>query len=400
MKPWLAIVGIGEDGVDGLAASTRALVDSAEILAGGTRHLSHISRAHPAQRLAWTTPFDRSVAALRETEGRRVVVLASGDPMHYGVGATLARELPEAIAAVIPAPSAFSLAAARLRWPLHEVDCLSLHGRPAETLYLHVSPGARLLILSADADTPARVAGMLTARGYGPSRISVFERMGGAQEARRDALAHQWGDGPVASLNTIAVECVAGPGAARLARIPGLPDDAFEHDGMITKREIRAVTLAALAPQPGQLLWDIGAGSGSVAVEWMRAGGRAIAVEHDRDRAAMAARNALTLGVPQLDVVVESAPAALAGLEAPDAVFVGGGITTAGVFDRCWNALVPGGRLVANAVTIEGESALAALRREHGGDLVRLAVSRLSPVGTRHGWRPSMTVTQWSVDKR
>ncbi|UCH72943.1 MAG: precorrin-6y C5,15-methyltransferase (decarboxylating) subunit CbiE [Rhodospirillales bacterium] len=395
MSGWINIVGIGEDGLDGLSAAARALVDTAEVLAGGARHLAMIPDNHAAERLVWRPRFLDSLKDLTTHRGRRVTVLASGDPMHYGVGATLARELPEMIAAVLPAPGAFSLAAARLRWPLQEVTCLSLHGRSAETFYLHVVPGARLLILSEDGHTPAQVAALLTSRGFGASRLTVLEHMAGPRESSHDGLAREWGDGPAADLNTIAVTCIASPGAAVMPRVPGLPDDAFEHDGKMTKREVRAATLAALAPFPGQLLWDVGAGCGSVGIEWMRAGGRAIGVESDADRAAMAARNAAALGVPGLEIVIGAAPEALSGLAAPDAVFVGGGLAAHGVFEACWDALDSGGRLVANTVTIEGERRLADLHRAHGGDVVRIAISRLAPVGALHGWKPMMPITQW-----
>jgi len=397
---WIDIVGIGEDGLEGLGPAARTLVDSAEVLVGGERHLEMVPKDHPAERLRWSKPFDESYAAIEHHAGRRVVVLTSGDPMHYGAGAVLSRRMPDALGTIVPGPGAFSLAAARMRWPLQDVACLSLHGKPAERLYLHLHPGARLLILSDNGDTPARVAGMLTARGYGDSRMTVLEHMGGTREARRDALVREWGDGPVAALNTVALECVAIPGAAAFSRLAGLPDDAFEHDGMMTKREVRAATLATLAPLPGQLLWDVGAGCGSVGVEWMRAGGVAIGIEDNPDRAALAARNALTLGVPELRLVQGRAPAAFHGLPAPDTVFIGGGIGTPGLFEACWDALKPGGRLVANTVTVEGEAALAALRADHGGDMTRISVSRASPLGELTGWRPQMSVTQWATVKK
>lgn len=399
MSGWIDIVGIGEDGLAGLGPAARALVDAAEVLVGGDRHLEMVPDGHPAERVRWGKPFDDSYAAIERHAGRRVVVLTTGDPMYYGAGAVLSRRMPEALRSVVPAPGAFSLAAARMRWPLQDVACLSLHGKPAERLYLHLYPGARLLILSDSGNTPAQVAGMLTARGYGGSRVTALEHMGGQREARREALAREWGDGPVAALNTVAVECVAAPGAPALSRLAGLPDDAFEHDGKMTKREIRAATLAALAPLPGQLLWDVGVGCGSVAIEWMRAGGRAVGIEDNPARAAMAARNALSLGVPELRLVQGKAPAALDGLDAPDAVFVGGGIGTPGLFEACWEALPPGGRFVANTVTIEGEAALAGFHADHGGEMTRLAVSRLSPVARLHGWKPLMQVTQWSVTR-
>jgi precorrin-6Y C5,15-methyltransferase (decarboxylating) len=399
MNGWLNIVGIGEDGLEALSPAARALIDMAEVLVGGARHLSMIATDHPAERLTWCKPFEESFTAIEGHAGRRVTVLTTGDPMHFGVGAVLSRRMKDAIAIVIPAPSAFSLAAARMRWPLQEVACLSVHGRPSEALYPHIYPGARLLILTNGGDTPAQIAGMLAARGFGDSRVTALEHMGGPREARHEALAKDWGDGPVAKLNTVAVDCIAAPGARVLSRVAGLPDDAFENDGQMTKREIRAATLAALAPLPGQLLWDVGAGCGSVAIEWMRAGSRAIGIENNPDRMAMAARNATLLGVPTLELIAGEAPAALEGLEAPDAIFVGGGIGTVGLFEACWAALKPGGKLVANTVTIEGESALSRLHSEHGGEMVRLAVSRLSPVGRLHGWKPMMSVTQWQAFK-
>jgi precorrin-6Y C5,15-methyltransferase (decarboxylating) len=399
MNGWLNIVGIGEDGLDGISPAARALIDTAEILVGGERHLAMIPADHPAERLHWGKPFDDSFAAIEAHAGKRVTVLTTGDPMYYGAGAVLSRRMKDAIAVVIPAPSAFSLAASRMRWPLQDVACLTVHGRAAEALYPHIYPGARLLILSNDGNTPAQIAGMLAAQGYGDSIVVALEHMDGPREARHEAQAKDWGDGPVADLNTVAVECLAAPGARVLSRVAGLPDDAFEHDGQMTKREVRAATLAALAPLPGQLLWDVGAGCGSVAIEWMRAGGRAIGIENNPDRMAMAARNAALLGVPELALIAGKAPAALDGLEAPDAVFIGGGTGTDGLFDSCWAALRPGGKMVANTVTIEGETALAKFQHEHGGEMVRLTVSRLSPVGNLHGWKPLMTVTQWQATK-
>jgi precorrin-6Y C5,15-methyltransferase (decarboxylating) len=399
MTGWLNIVGIGEDGLEGLSPTARTLVESAEVLVGGERHLAMVPSGHPAERVRWGKPFEESYTAIEARAGKRVTVMTTGDPMWYGAGAVLSRRMKEAIAAVVPAPGAYSLAAARMRWPLQDVACLTVHGRAAEVLYLHLYPGARLLILSNDGNTPAQVAGMLTARGFGDSRMVALEHMGGAREVRHEALAKEWGDGPVAALNTLAVECAAAPGAKVWSRVPGLPDDAFEHDGMMTKREVRAATLAALAPLPRQLLWDVGAGCGSVAIEWMRAGGRAIGIENNPDRLALAARNAAMLGVPDLKLVDGEAPAALNGLPAPDAVFVGGGIGQPGLIDACWSALKPGGRIVANTISVEGETALAGLQQEHGGEMVRLAVSRLSPVGRLHGWRPLMQVTQWQAFK-
>ncbi len=401
MTPWLAIVGLGEDGLPGLAPAARALLDNAEVLIGGTRHLDMVPD-DGRERLTWPSPLGAIVEEIARRRGQRVCVLATGDPMHYGIGVTLAKAVPMDEMVIIPAPSAFSLACARLGWTLSEVEPLTLHGRPLALLHPAIQPGARLLLLSNDAATPDQVAELLRARGYGPSRMVVLEHMGGAKERRLDATAEAWQPGRVADFNTIAVDCLAGPDAALLPRTPGLPDEAFRHDGQMTKREVRAVTLSALQPVPGQLLWDLGAGSGSIAIEWMRSHPRcrAIAVERYADRIALIAGNAAALGTPGLEIVEGEAPGALDGLEAPDAAFIGGGLRADGNFETCWDRLKPGGRLVANAVTVEGEQALARWRAELGGELIRIAVSRAGAIGPYTGWRPLMPVTQLRAVKR
>jgi precorrin-6Y C5,15-methyltransferase (decarboxylating) len=274
-----------------------------------------------------------------------------------------------------------------------------LHGRPLDLLALHLAPGSRVLALSEDRHTPRAVADYLTGRGWGPSRLVVLEHMGGAGERRHDGTAAAWPHAPGADLNTLAIECAAGPKAQVLPRAPGLPDHAFVHDGQLTKREVRAATLAALAPLPGQTLWDVGAGCGSIAIEWLRAvpTARAFAIERDAARRDFIARNAAALGVPQIEIVAGEAPQALAGLPPPDAVFVGGGLSLPGLIDTCRTALNPQGRLVANAITVEGEAQLLALHAGHGGQLTRIAVSRAEPVGPFQGWRPLMPVTQWTL---
>ncbi len=400
MTPWLSVIGIGEDGLAGLSAAARALIDAALLLVGGERHLALVPDAE-AERLAWRQPLADTVAEILRRRGSPVVVLASGDPLCYGVAATLARHVAAAEMAVLPQPSAFSLAAARLLWPLEDCVSLSLHGRPVEALRLHLVPGARILALTTDGDAPVQLAKLLSDAGWGPSAMTVFAHMGGERERRIDATAETWPLGRIAALNTLAIECRPGPTARPLSRLPGLPDDAFEHDGQITKRETRAATLAVLAPLPGELLWDVGAGCGSVAIEWLRAGrsSRAIAVERDAMRCAIIARNAAALGVPGLRVVHGQAPAALAELPAPDAVFLGGGVGEARLWEALWSALKPGGRLVANAVTLEGEAQLLRWQAQAGGELVRIAVSRVEPVGSRRGWRPLRPVTQLALAK-
>lgn len=395
---WLTIVGIGEDGLAGLSPATRAVIERAEVLVGGERHLA-MSPASSAERLAWATPLAATVPQIEARRGRRVVVLASGDPMWFGIGATLTSHFTPADMTVLPHAGAFSLAAARLGWPLAEATTVSLHGRALEALALHLAPGARILALSWNRDTPAAAAAYLAAAGWGPSELTVLEHLGGERERRCAGTAAAWAHPPGADLNTVAIVCRPGPQAVILPRTPGLPDDAFVHDGQLTKREVRAATVAALAPLPGQILWDVGAGCGSIGIEWMRAGNgaAAIAIERDPARRDYIARNAASLGVPGLQIVAGDAPAALAGLAAPDAVFIGGGLSTPRLVETCLAALKPGGRLVANVVTLEGEAALVALHGKHGGDLTRLAISRAAPVGPFQGWRSLMPVTQWAL---
>jgi precorrin-6Y C5,15-methyltransferase (decarboxylating) len=400
MTAWLTIIGIGDDGPAGLAPATRALIDTAEVVVGGTRHLAMVPDS-AAERLSWRQPFADSIAAIAARRGRRVVVLASGDPMWYGAGAILARHFPPDEITALPHPGAFSLAAARLGWAVADCATVSLHARPLDTLRLHLAEGRRILILSEDGGTPRAVARLLTEIGWGPSRLTVLEHLGGAVEHFTGAAAQDWGDRQAADLNTIALECQGALGVRGLPRLAGLPDDSFEHDGQLTKRQIRAATLAALAPLWGETLWDVGAGCGSVAIEWLRAGENvsAVAIERDPERVAMIARNAAALGVPDLHIVNGDAPQALAGLAAPDAIFVGGGIAEPDLLPALWQALRPGGRLVANVISVEGERAALDGQARHGGSLTRLTVSRAESLGSRHVWRPLIAVTQWTAVK-
>ena len=400
MTRWLSIVGLGEDGLDGLSPLGRHLVDSAGVLVGGERHLGMLPD-DGRERLTWTRPLMDLVDRIVARRQRGVCILATGDPMWFGIGVTFAKRVPAEEMTILPAPSAFALASARLGWSLSEVECLTLHGRPMALLLPALYPGARVLALSDGGRTPREVAALLTERGFGDSRLTVLSHMGGERETRDAAMARNWTLDDVPAFNTLAIECVAQSGATVLPRAPGLPDDAFEHDGQMTKREVRAITLSRLGPLPGQCLWDVGAGCGSVAIEWLRAAGRsqAVAVERDEGRRAMMAANAAALGVPDLAIVAGAAPDALADLPRPDAVFVGGGASQPGVMERCWRALEPGGRLVANAVTLEGEAALLRWHGDVGGDLTRLQISRADPVGGLTGWRPAMPVTQWAVTR-
>ncbi len=397
MAAWLAVIGIGEDGWSGLSEAAKALVTGAELIVGGKRHLALIPPGQ-GERLIWKSPLADTLPAIAARRGKRVAVLASGDPLCYGVGALLARNFATDEMIVLPRPSAFSLAAARLHWPIEDCVTLSLHGHPLDRLRLHLAPGARILALTGDGAAPAQIATLLAASGWGGSTITVLEHLDGPDERQLSATAADWKEPHCAELNLVAIECRAGAAVKPLSRRAGLSDDAFRHDGQITKRTVRAATLAMLAPLPGELLWDISAGCGSIAIEWLRADDRmtAIAIERDDARAAMIAENAATLGVPDLAILRGSAPEALAGLPPPDAIFIGGGVSDAAIWDAAWRALKPGGRLVANAVTVKGEAELMRRHAAHGGDLQRIAVSQAEGEGF---WRPAMTVTQLALRK-
>ncbi|UQA94383.1 precorrin-6Y C5,15-methyltransferase (decarboxylating) subunit CbiT [Streptomyces halobius] len=430
----LTVVGIGADGWGGLPAASQQALREAEVLIGGPRQLALLPGECGGERIPWPSPLRPAVPGLLAAHaGRRICVLASGDPLFYGIGRTLTEvlgggaptgEVPAGEAAaygtersqgaersegaasgaslrVLPHPSSVSYACARLGWPVEDTEVITLVGRPAESLAAALHDGRRLLVLSTGAGTPAEVAALLRAHGFGPTRMRVLEQLGGERESTAEGTAADWARPPGDPLNVIALDCAREPGALRLSAVPGLPDAAYEHDGQLTKRHVRAATLAALAPAPGELLWDVGGGSGSIAIEWLRAhrSCRAITVERDPVRAERIGRNARSLGVPSLRVVHGPAPAALDGLPTPDAVFIGGGLTAPGLLAACWEALPPGGRIVANTVTLESEALLTDWYRRHGGELVRLAVAHAVPVGGFTGWRQAMPVTQWAAVK-
>jgi precorrin-6Y C5,15-methyltransferase (decarboxylating) len=400
-RRWLSIVGIGEDGLAGLTPLARSLVESAELVVGGPRHLALAEKLIRGETLAWPSPLDGAFPEILRRRGRAVAVLATGDPFNFGVGKQLAGLVSADEILCVPQPSAFSLAASRMGWALQDVACVTLHGRALEGIIRYLQPGARILALSWDGSTPQKLAALLQSRGFGGSTVTVLESMGGARERIRRQVAGAFNLAGVDPLNTLAIEAVAGSESRIMGLAPGLDDDLFENDGQLTKREVRALTLSSLAPRRGELLWDIGLGAGSVAIEWLLcdASLSAIGIEERTERAARAVRNALALGAPDLNVVTGRAPDVLTGLPAPDAVFIGGGLTDAGVFDAAWAALKPDGRLVANAVTLESEARLADLFARHGGELTRIALSRADAVGGMHGWRPAMPVTHWRVRK-
>jgi len=398
MSAWLHIVGIGEDGIHGLSPVTRAVVEAAEVIVGSPRHQDLTSVN--AERIVWPSPFDALIEVLKSNSGKRVVVLATGDPLWYSVGARIGREINPSEITYHPQIGAFQLAAARMGWSMADLETLTVHGRPVEQMIAFIQPNQRLLILTTGAETPVQIAGFLTERGFGQSKMTVLAAMGGKNEMRFDGSAFNWNQ-EVPPFNTLAIECIAAADAAMLPRVPGLTDDLFQGDGTMTKQEVRATSVAKLMPMRGALLWDVGCGCGSVAVEWMRTAryARAIGIEPRADRRTFAANNALALGVPKLELIDGTVPDALDGLEAPDAIFIGGGLSIE-TFETCWSALRPLGRLVVNAVTLESEAVLLILYPKYGGDLVRIQVSRADTIGRVNGWRPSMPVTQWSLIKR
>ena len=399
MSPWLTVIGIGEDGFKGLGRNARHALLRASRIIGGQRQLDLLPLCIRGERQLWPSPF--SLEPVLARRGEPVCVLASGDPMFYGVGASLARQVPAEELLVLPAPSSVSLAAARLGWPLQDVMTLSVVARPLAALNAHLASGVRLLVLSNDGQSPAAIAALLVEAGFGPSRLSVFEHLGGAHEQRLDGVAHDWPHASVADLNLVAIDCLADANTPRLSRLAGLPDAAFKHDGQLTKRDVRAMTLARLAPLPGELLWDVGAGSGSIGIEWMRAhpSCRALAIEADAGRQTLIEHNRDALGVPGLQLVRGTAPAALGGLETPDAIFIGGGVTRDGMLETCWQHLRPGGRLVANAVTLQSEMTLMAWRAQHGGELTRIHVAQAQPLGEFDTWRQALPITLLDVIK-
>ncbi len=401
-KRWLTVIGIGEDGLDSLPASSVDLIRNAEILVGGSRHLAKVAD-YGAERMDWGKGFFNAVEELDAYKQKNVVVLASGDPMNFGAGSTLRKRFAAEEMTVIPAPGAFSLAASRMGWSLPDVQQVTVHGRPLDVINLYLAPNTKLLILSRDGTTPGDLARLLVDKGFGESVLHVFEHMGGELENHIKGTAADWAPGQTVDLNTIALECVAGPDAVYWSRLAGLPEAAFEHDGKITKREVRAATLALLAPMPGEVLWDVGAGSGAVGIEWLRSDPslKAIAIETDAEKCQVISRNAANLGVPRLQVLQGNAEAKMAEVEdAPDAIFVGGGVSDRGLMNACWDRLRTGGRLVANGVTVEAHISLMEFQKTHGGDLTRISVARSGAVGSMTALRPLMDVLQVKAQKQ
>ena len=398
-QKWLAIIGIGEDGLSGLSSIARSLIDTAEILVGGDRHLDMLP-ADVRSRLVWAFPIESTIQQIISCRGKSVCVLASGDPLWFGIGTTLLKKIPMEEVVIIPSPSTFSLICARLGWSLNEVETLSLCGRPASLLHTYIYPNAKLLILSSGEKTPEVVANILCDRNFSNSKITVLEHLDGEKERITSNIASQYQHFPeFANLNAIAVECIPNPDAKILSRIVGLSDDVYHHDGQLTKCEVRAITLSALAPNAGELLWDVGAGCGSIAIEWMRSHPRCQAIAIEKSRTHFISENAIALGTPNLKIIEGKAPEILQGLPTPDAIFIGGGATVPYLFETCWENLRSHGRLVANIVTLEGEQKLFQWQQKYGGTLTQISISRAEAIGAFLGWKPMRPVTQWQVIK-
>ncbi|MGB0576936.1 MAG: precorrin-6y C5,15-methyltransferase (decarboxylating) subunit CbiE [Alphaproteobacteria bacterium] len=398
--PWLSIIGIGDSGLDSMTPIARSALESADIIFGGERHLKFLGD-DSRDLQSWSSPFADSIERVLSYRGKPVAVLATGNPLWHGAGSTLSKTIPIEEMSIYPSPSAYSLAAAQIGWAIENTICLTVHGRKLETIIPSITPNAQLFILCHNGDTPSEAASLLKDRGFGDSEMTALSHLGGTEEAICKNTASEWNVRDLPNLTTLAIRCIAGLKAKILPTTPGLPDDVFEHDGKLTKQEIRAATLAALSPLPGQHLWDVGAGCGSIAIEWCRAADRATAsaVETHADRLNSIRTNAMALGVPSLEIIEGRAPDALHPLPKPDAIFIGGGLSTGGVVETCWEALSCHGRLVANAVTIEGETRLIQAQVSYGGELVRFAISRTQTVGSFQGWRPMMPVTQWRITK-
>jgi precorrin-6Y C5,15-methyltransferase (decarboxylating) len=399
MTAWLHIIGIGEDGLDGLTANARACIASADYIVGGKRHHGLIG-ACAAKQINWPSPFDALTSELQALRGKNVVVLATGDPLWFSVGNRIAASFDLDEVRFYPHVSAFQLASSKMGWALQDATCLSVHGRPIERIKPHLQNGQKLLLLTSNGAAVAEIAAMLTNLGFGPSKLIALANMGGADEVRFDGIAQNWTH-DVPDLNTVAVECKTLPNTQTLPVGYGLPDSAFLHDGTMTKQDVRAVTMAKLMPMPNALLWDVGCGCGSVAVEWMRSANnaRAIGIEARADRREMALKNAQNLGGFNLQLIAGKAPEGLNGLTSPDAIFIGGGLS-AEVFDLCYAALKPMGRLVCNAVTLGSEQVLLGKYTALGGSLTKLQFAQASPIGGKVGWKPAMPVTQYSLVKK
>ena len=398
---WLTIIGLGEKGQRELGESARTALAQAALVVGSRRHLQLVNVDEHCECLTWPSPFNALIDVLKARRGQKVCVLATGDPFCYGIGNVLARHFRADELNTYPQPSAFSLACARLGWNVSQTQMISLHGRPLALLYMHLQPQAQLLVLTANERGPRQIAQALVERGFGSSRITVLNQMSG-DEWHDVCIAADFAIEKISNRNTVAIECIADRDTRWHSIAPGLADDAFHHDGQLTKRIVRAATVSGLSPVAGHVLWDVGAGAGSVAIEWLRLAPdtQAFAIERSFDRSELIRRNAIELGVPALTVVLGNAPEALQELPDPDAILIGGSVANTALFDYCWQRLRTNGRLVANAVTLEAEAELFARHGALGGELARIGTAYAQPIGSQRSFSPRRTVTQWIRCKR
>ena len=398
-KVWLNIIGIGEDGLDGLRSSTKFILESAEILIGGERHHNLTSELN-VERIYWPKPFNLMYEKIKSYRGKKVVILVTGDPLWFSVGVKIGSLFDSTELTYHPHISAFQNAAVRMNWPLEDVETTTVHGRPLERIIPFFQPNQKLLVLTSGSETPKQVAELLTSKGFGNSKLTVLSSMGGEDEQLFSGEAKNWNES-VPSFNTLAIECVSSIKASFQTRLPGLPDHIFQSDGTMTKQEVRAITVAKLKPVGNALLWDVGCGCGTVAIEWMRAApsSRAIGIDARLDRCELTSINALNLGVPDLRVIQGNVPSALRELDPPNAIFIGGGFTKE-TFDLCWAELKSMGRLVVNAVTLESEALLLNLYKNYGGELTKISINRVESIGNSAVWKPFKPITQWSLEKQ
>ncbi|MFQ3361058.1 MAG: precorrin-6y C5,15-methyltransferase (decarboxylating) subunit CbiE [Alphaproteobacteria bacterium] len=404
MNPWLTIIGIGDNGLEGLSEKSISKINNAEYVFGGERHLSFIPD-NGIKKILWKNPIKNSVDHIMSLKPRPVCVLSSGNPLWHGIGSTLLKYISIDEMLIYPSPSVFSLACAKIGWDSNDVEAVSLHTNPVSFIEKYLQPSVKLFLLTRDSKTPIEVADYLNKRGFNKSKFIIFENLGGVNENITRTTVESFGLKDISRLNVICIECIADTDANYYSCIPGLPNEIFNNDGQITKREIRAATIAKLTPFKDDLLWDIGAGSGSVSIEWMRSSKnlKAIAIECDSHRVEFLKKNAIELGVPNLEIIQGRAPDILAGLKKPNAIFIGGGLSGdngIAIIEKSINSLLPNGRLVINAVTIETEILLINNYKKYGGDLTRIAVSKIKKVGSSNAWDDYMPVVQWSYHKR
>lgn len=400
-QPWLTIIGIGDDGWNGLSCRQQESIAAAQHIFGGERHLGFLPSQFKDKTKKWPSPFIKGIDEVLALKGQNVVVLASGDPMFFGAGATFLRKLPIDDVRVLPHPSSFSLAAARLGWALQDVACLSVHGRPIRSVIGYLQPNSYLIILSENKNSPSALAKLLQEKGFGASRLTVMEHLNGPKERIRSQQADQYSLDDCEDLNLVAIHCLANNEKAGYPCCSGLADEMFLNDGQLTKQDIRAVTMAHLAPKCGEVLWDVGAGCGSISVEWVRAakGARAYAVEKNAKRQEFILKNADHFGVIGVQLIRGEAPSVLGDIEKPDAIFIGGGFTHPNLFDYCWDSLKAGGRLVVNAVTLETVALLQKKAAKINARLIQLSLSEALPLGNFHVWRSALPITMMIAHK-